>query len=143
METILVSSCLLGKNCKYNGGNNYNREVEKLGEKYRIISVCPEELGGLSTPRDPSEINNSRVITSKGIDVTDNFKLGARKTLNIALENNIKLAVLKEKSPSCGSFKIYDGSFSGRLILGKGMTSSLLLENNIEVLGENRVKKLK
>ncbi len=108
---ILVSACLLGDNCKYDGSSNKNDELIKLLKDYEIIKVCPECLGGLSIPRIPAEIKNDRIINKEGIDVTNEYLLGAKKTLEIARRNNIKVAILKKNSPSCGSNKIYDGTF--------------------------------
>jgi uncharacterized protein YbbK (DUF523 family) len=145
---ILVSACLLGINCKYSGGNNENKELMKFLEKEKIIPVCPEQLGGLSTPREPCEIvektGNLRVVDIKGKDQTLKFLKGAEETLKIAQLCVIEEAVLKSNSPSCGSFKIYDGSFTGKLIDGEGITASLLKSNNIKVYNEiNYIEKLK
>ena len=139
---IAVSSCLLGINCKYNGQSNYNEEIIKLKEKYEIIPICPEVLGGLPTPRIPSEIVEDKVINQQCIDVTVNYKQGALKALNILKENNITIAILKSKSPSCGINKVYDGTFSHTLIEGHGVTTKLFLENNITVYDENNFKDL-
>lgn len=142
MDKILVSSCLLGENTKYNGKNNYTPLVEKLKEKYEIISVCPEVFGGLPTPRFPSEIRGDKVINDHEIDVTNQFNLGAEKTLKIAIENNVKIAVLKESSPSCGSNKIYDGFFSKTKISGQGITAKRLIDAGIKIYTENDIEKL-
>lgn len=133
---IIVSACLLGDNCKYNGGNNYNRELSNFLKDYEVIKVCPEVMGGLAIPRVPSEIKNGKVINQEGVDVTHKYQLGALKTLEIAKDNNIKIAILKSNSPSCGSGKIYDGTFSKTLISGDGVTTKLLKENKIIVLNE-------
>ena len=136
MEKILVSACLLGVNCKYNGKNNKNDKVlEYIKDKY-VIPICPEDFGGLPTPRIPSKINNKRVINKEENDVTNNFVTGANKVLEIAKTLGIKKALLKQKSPSCGSGKIYDGTFTGNIINGDGITTKLLKENNIEVITE-------
>jgi len=139
---ILVSACLLGENCKYNGGNNKNDEVIRLGEKHTLIPVCPEVMAGLSIPRPPCEIRGERVVRKDGIDVTEEFFDGAEKTLYVAEETGCQIAVLKERSPSCGFGKIYDGSFSGRLIEGNGVTAQLLYDHGITLLGETNLKKL-
>ena len=141
MENILISACLLGTNCKYNGKNNYIKEVELLKENYNLIPVCPEVLGGLSIPRNPSEILNDKVISNKGVNVTNEYNLGAKKTLEIAKKNNCKIAILKEFSPSCGK-KTYDGSFSHKIISRSGITTKLLLNNNILVYSELEIDKL-
>lgn len=133
-EKILVSACLLGTNCKYSGGNNYSEEVMEFLSNYEIIPVCPEQLGGLPTPRPASEIIGNKVINNEGNDVTKEYTKGAEETLKIAKLLGIKKALLKAKSPSCGNGKIYDGTFSGTLVDGDGITTKLLKENNIEVI---------
>ena len=135
-ENIIVSACLLGENCKYNGKNNYCQKVVDLKGKYNLITICPEVDGGLPIPRIPSEIVNDKVINEAGIDVTNEYNLGAKKALDKALENNVKKAILKAKSPSCGCGYIYDGSFTHTLIKGDGVTTKLFKENNIKVLTE-------
>ena len=131
---VLVSACLLGDNCKYSGGNNYSEEVMEYLKDYEIIPICPEQLGGLPTPRPASEIIGDKVINNEGTDVTSNYQNGAEEALKIAKLLGIKKALLKAKSPSCGNGKIYDGTFSGTLIDGDGITTKLLKENNIEVI---------
>lgn len=133
-EKILVSACLLGVNCKYSGGNNYSEEVMEFLRDYEIIPICPEIMGGLPTPRPASEINGIKVINVNDEDVTENFKRGAEETLKLAKLLGVKKALLKRKSPSCGSGEIYDGTFSGTLKVGDGITAQLLKENDIEVL---------
>ena len=139
---IIVSACLLGENCKYSGGNNKCDEVIALAEKFEIIPVCPECFGGLPIPRVPSEIRDGRVYSKTGEDLTEAFLSGAEQTLYIAKEANAPCAVLKENSPSCGFGKIYDGTFSGNKIDGNRITAQLLYDNEIQVFGESRVKKL-
>lgn len=131
---ILISACLVGENCKYNGGNNFHEKASELLRKGLAIYVCPEELGGLPTPRDPSEIKGSNVYSINGKDVTREFIRGAEETLKIAKENNVKLAILQSRSPSCGSKVIYDGTHTGRLIEGEGVTTKLLRQNGITVV---------
>lgn len=133
-EKILVSACLLGINCKYSGGNNYSEEVMEFLKDYEIIPVCPEQLGGLPTPRPASEIVGDKVINIEGNDVTANYIKGAEETLKIAKMHGIKKALLKAKSPSCGNGKIYDGTFTNTLIEGEGITTKLLKENDIKVI---------
>ena len=146
---IIVSACLLGENCKYSGGNNKSENVIKYLEDKEYILVCPEQLGGLSTPRNPSEIITygnkdgndvlsgcTKVLSNKGIDVTKNFIQGAEETLKIAKEHNAKTAILKAGSPSCGYKKIYDGTFLGNKIQGMGVTAAILNKENIELLYE-------
>jgi len=139
MEKILVSACLYGKNVKYNGKNNYIAKIKELEKKYELILICPEVFGGLSIPRDPSEINNNKVISIKGKDVTNNFNMGAKKALDLAIENNCKIAILKEGSPSCGKNYIYDGTFRSIKIDGMGITTKLLKENNIKIYNEKEI----
>lgn len=139
MENLLVSGCLLGENTKYNGKNNYIPLIEKIKEKYNIIVICPEVMGGLSIPRDPSEISGNKVINNKMKDVTFEYNKGAEIALELAIKNNCKKALLKEKSPSCGVNYIYDGTFSGNIICGMGITTKLLVSNNIDVYSENEI----
>lgn len=149
---IIVSACLLGENCKYSGGNNKSENVIKYLEDKEYILVCPEQLGGLSTPRNPSEIITygnkdgndvlsgcTKVLSSKGIDVTKNFIQGAEETLKIAKEHNAKTAILKAGSPSCGYKKIYDGTFLGNKIQGMGVTAAILNKENIALLDEDDI----
>ena len=135
-EKILVSACLLGINCKYSGGNNKNEKVLEYIKDKEVIPVCPEIMGGLSTPRPPSEIINDKVMNSLNQDVTQQYKKGAEETLKLAKLFNVKKALLKAKSPSCGKGYIYDGTFSSTLIEGNGITTKLLIENGIEVITE-------
>ena len=133
-ERLLVSACLLGENCKYSGGNNYCPAAAALAERFELIPVCPEQLGGLPTPRVPAERVGDRVLTRDGADVKDADRLGAEKTLETALANGVKRAALQERSPSCGCGAIYDGTFSGRLVPGDGVTAALLREHGIEII---------
>ncbi len=135
-EKILVSACLLGINCKYNGKNNLNEKVLEYLQDKEVIPICPEIIGGLSTPRPPSEIIGDKVMNNKGIDVTSQYNKGAEESLKLAKLFNVKKALLKSKSPSCGCGKIYDGTFSDVLISGNGVTTKLFKENNIEVITE-------
>lgn len=139
MEKILVSACLLGFNCKYNGENNKNEKVIEYLKDKEVIPICPEIMGGLPTPRVPSEILNDRVINKEGLDVTENFLKGAEEVLYLAKLLNVKKALLKAKSPSCGVGEIYDGTFTHTIIAGDGTTTKLLKENNIEVITENDI----
>lgn len=134
---ILVSACLLGVACRYDGKSKVAKNICNLIKRHNLIPVCPEQLGGLPTPRVPSEKLGESVINQEKIDVTLEYKKGADEALRIAKLFNCSLAILKEKSPSCGCGKIYDGSFSKTLILGNGVTAQLLLDNGIKVLGEN------
>ena len=145
----LCSSCLLGIKCKYNGESNKNQKIIELSKTETLMACCPEYAGGLPTPRDPSEIvegdgydvldGKAKVMTKNGIDVTSEFIKGANKTLEQAKTNNIKIAILKQRSPSCGSGQIYDGTFSGKIKTGDGVTTALLKRNNIKVLSEDSI----
>ena len=141
-EKLLVSACLLGENCKYSGGNNYCSDVEKLRKRFEIISVCPEQLGGLPTPRVPAERVGDMVLTREGQDVTEAFQRGAEKTLAIARAEGIAGAVFQVRSPSCGHGMIYDGTFSGRLIPGKGVTAELLEKDGVKICGSTQIRAL-
>ena len=132
----LVSACLVGINCKYNGGNNYNEKVLELVKTGMAIPVCPEQLGGLMTPRNPSEIVNDKVMMNDGTDVTSNYERGAKEVLELCKKLNITKVILKSNSPSCGYGTIYDGTFTGTKVPGNGITTNLLLKNGIEVITE-------
>ena len=135
METLLISACLMGANCKYNGGNNALPEqtLAALRRRYRLVPVCPEAAGGLPTPRTPSERRGERVITRDGRDVTAEFHRGAELAGRLAERFGASLALLKSNSPSCGSGTIYDGSFSGKLICGDGITAEYLKNKNLSI----------
>ena len=139
MIPVLISSCLLGTNCRYDGKNCFVEDISLLKDKCLLIPICPEQMGGLSTPRYPSEIQNGKVINSNNIDVTKEYKKGAEASLAYAKLNNIKYAILKSKSPSCGLNKIYDGTFSKKLIDGNGITAQLLIDNGIKVYTEKEI----
>lgn len=139
---ILISACLLGVNCRYDGESKFIEKIHSLKDKYHMVPVCPEIFGGLATPRDPAEIIGNKVITKNGEDVTENYKRGAKEVLKLAKFYGCKLAILKERSPSCGYGKIYDGTFSGRLTDGNGVTAELLIEIGIRVIGESEIESL-
>ena len=126
---IMVSACLAGENCKYNGGNNRNEKVLQLTEGNEVITVCPEQMGGLPTPRVPSEIRDGVVTAEDGRVVDEEFRAGAAKCLEIALREQPDLIVLQSRSPSCGVKQRYDGTFTGTLRDGSGVTAELLMEN--------------
>ena len=126
---IMVSACLTGKNCKYNGGNNRNEKVLQLMEGNEVITVCPEQMGGLPTPRVPSEIRDGVVTAKDGRSVDKEFRAGAEKCLQIALKEKPDLIVLQSRSPSCGVRQRYDGTFTGTLVDGAGVTAQLLMEH--------------
>ncbi len=140
---ILVSACLYGYCCKYDGGNNILKTplFQVLKNTGRLVPVCPEELGGLSTPRIPCEINQCRrVVNKEGTDVTEAFEKGAQKTLEIARKEGVRVAILKQGSPSCGSKRICDGTFSDNKNPGQGITALKLIENGIPVFDETEVE---
>ena len=132
----ICSACLLGVKCRYDGKSKPDDRVVKLAKKEILIPICPEQLGGLSTPREPAEQKEKKVITKLGKDVTENFKKGAEEVLKLAELFDVKVAILKQKSPSCGCGQIYDGSFSGTIIKGDGVTTSLLKNKGIKVITE-------
>ncbi len=137
---ILVSACLAGENCRYDGKNCLNKDIKKLVDAGKAIPVCPEVLGGLLVPRIPAEINgfdeSKKIINTQGEDVTEFFKRGAQKTLAIAKEKEVKYAILKSRSPSCGNGEIYDGTFSGKLTKGDGVTAIKLKEAGVTVISD-------
>ena len=137
---ILVSACLLGVCCRYSGGGELEPSIQKLMEKHELIPVCPEILGGLPTPRTPAEQKGSQVWTRDGQDVTEAYQRGAEETLKLAKLYGCTRAVLKERSPSCGSGRIYDGTFTRTLTDGDGVTARLLKEHGILVCGESELE---
>ncbi len=139
---ILVSACLLGENCKYNGGNNRCEDVLKLAGSHTLIPICPECFAGLPVPRMQSEIKDGRVYSKSGDDLTEKFNDGAEKALYVAEESGCRLAILKERSPSCGFGKIYDGSFTGTIIAGNGITAELLHSHAIRIYGESKISEI-
>jgi len=132
----LCSACLLGEKCRYDGTSKPNEKVIALSKKEKLIPVCPEQLGGLPTPREPAEQRAEKVFTISGKNVTLQFENGAKQVLKIAKQLGIKEAILKQRSPSCGSGKICDGTFSGKIIRGDGVTTALLKKNRIKVVSE-------
>ena len=131
---IMVSACLLGENCKYNGGNNYTPELVRLLEGHTVIPVCPEVLGGLPTPRVPAEIVNGKVMNRNGESVDEAFRKGAEKALETAKREKPDLIILQSRSPSCGVKEIYDGTFSGRKIPGQGVFAEQLTKAGFNVI---------
>ncbi len=131
---IMVSACLLGENCKYNGENNFSENMRKFIEGHEVIPVCPEVMGGLPTPRVPSEIVNGVVTTAEGRSVEMEFRKGAQIGLQLAKENEVDLVILQSRSPSCGAKQIYDGSFSGNKIEGQGIFAKMLAENGFRIV---------
>jgi uncharacterized protein YbbK (DUF523 family) len=143
-ENILVSACLLGAPCRFDGTHKRCEAVWALAlnPNVKLVPVCPEVLGGMSTPREPSERRGSRVFSRSGEDVTAKFELGAQKALEVAQKHGCKYAIFKERSPSCGKGEIYDGSFTGRLIPGDGICTQLLMKNGIMVFGDSEIDRL-
>ena len=141
-EPLLISACLMGAACRYDGKRKPVAQLERLLEQYHLIPVCPEQLGGLPTPRTPSERVDSRVLTEDGRDVTANYAAGAEEALRLAKLYGCTKALLKERSPSCGHGEIYDGSFSRTLRSGSGVAAQLLEESGICVYGESRWEEL-
>ncbi len=139
MVNVLISACLFGEKCRYDGKDNLIGELDLLKDRCNLVPVCPEVCGGLATPRNPSEIIGGRVVMKDGKDVTAEYVRGAEIALNTALENGCKIALMKAKSPSCGSGKIYDGTFSKTLTDGDGITVKLLKENGIKVFNETEI----
>lgn len=147
-EMILVSSCLAGLEVRYNGTHSLDNKISKLIEENKAITVCPELLGGFSTPREPAEIiggngedvldGNAKVVEKSGRDVTEQYIKGAYVTFNKAKEVNATIVVLKEDSPSCGSSMIYNGEFTGKKIVGNGVTTALLKRNGLRVISEEQ-----
>jgi len=131
---IAVSACLLGENCKYNGGNNYSEKLIEYIKGHEVISICPEVLGGLSIPREEAEIVNGIVSNKDGTSVDKEFRKGAEIALEIIKEQQVDLVILQSRSPSCGVNTIYDGSFSGKIIPGQGVFANLLQENGIKII---------
>ena len=145
-DKILISRCFLGDNVRYNSKviTLVHPLISLWQQQKRFISICPEVAGGLVVPREPAEIQeySNEVITKAGVNVSAQFNLGAQQALNICLQHNIRFALLKESSPSCGSTLIYDGSFTKNKILGQGITSQLLTQHNINVFSENTLEAL-
>ncbi len=139
---VLVSACLLGVNCRYNGVPKEDTAVKKLldRENITLIPVCPEQLGGLPTPRTPSERKGAWVVSKEGEDRTEAFTNGAEEALRIAKLYGCEAAVLKERSPSCGNKEVYDGNFSGTVMPGEGVTAELLRKNGVKVFGESEIE---
>ena len=149
-KKILISACLLGKNCRYNGGHSQLTELEEIDVEW--IPVCPEESGGLGTPRPSAEMQENaetilngkgKIITNKGKNVTSEFIQGAEKSLQLGLGAEVKISVLKSKSPSCGIGKIYDGSFTKSLKTGNGIFAHLCYENDIACISSDNINRIK
>lgn len=139
---ILISACLLGTACRYDGRRKAHPLAAVLAKRHQLVPVCPEQLGGLPTPRTPSERRGGSVVTAEGADVTEQYRRGAEEALRLCRLFDCEAAVLKERSPSCGAGEIYDGTFSGTLTAGWGITAELLAQNGIAVYGESRIGEL-
>ena len=139
---LLVSACLLGCCCRYDGASKLHPLAEELLRCHEVVPICPEQLGGLQTPRPPSERQGTRVAAKTGDDVTEQYRRGAEEALRLCRLLDCEAAVLKERSPSCGSGEIYDGTFSGTLIPGDGMTAERLKAEGIPVYGESDLEGL-
>ena len=141
MKKVAVSACLVGKNTKYDGTNNYNQYVMDYLKDKEYILICPEVLGGLPTPRVPSEIVANKVINKENVDVTKHFVDGANKALQMLIDNNIEEVIVKSKSPSCGYKQIYDGTFTGKIIDGNGIFTAFAIEKGFKTLTEKDIEK--
>lgn len=141
--TILVSACLLGHACRYDGTARPTPGLSELLAGHTVVPICPESLGGLAIPRPPAEQRDGRVVSRDGADVTESFRRGAQAACRIAREHGATLALLKARSPSCGSTQIYDGTFTGRLIPGEGIAARALREKGVEVFDETQLESLK
>ena len=139
---VFVSACLMGKNCKYNGGNNYSEAVKKYVEGHEVISMCPEVEGGLPIPRTPAEIVKGVVTNRDGVSVDKEFRAGADKILDALLEEKVELAILQSRSPSCGIGRIYDGSFTKTLTNGNGIFADLLVKHGIKVIDVEKINNI-
>ena len=139
-KPILVSACLLGCACRYDGASKPHPAILRLARERAVIPVCPEQLGGLPTPRPPAERQGEQVVTEQGTDVTVQYQKGAEEALRLARLFGCETAVLKERSPSCGSDGVYDGTFSRTLRSGMGVTAELLVKNGIRVYGESETE---
>jgi len=141
VEKILISGCLLGAKVRYNGEGKLieNPLITQWSNEGRFVSICPEMAGGLPTPRPAAQIRDNKVVTEQGTDVTSEFNKGAKMALALCQKHNIKIALLKARSPSCGNEQIHDGSFSGKIISGQGITAALLTQHGVRVFNENQL----
>ena len=139
---ILISACLLGVRCRYDGASKPHPLAAELAKRHTLIPVCPEQLGGLATPRPPAERQGERVTANTGADVTEQYRRGAEEALRLCRLFGCEAAVLKERSPSCGHGQVYDGRFTATLTDGDGVTAELLLSHGIPVYGESQIEEL-
>ena len=140
--TILVSACLLGIPCRYDGQSKAHPLARALCEKHHVVPVCGEIFGGLPTPRPPAEIQGYRVVTRDGRDVTEAYRRGAEAAAQLARLTGAQAAVLKERSPSCGTHFVYDGAFTGTVVPGQGVTAALLAGRGVELFSEETIARL-
>ena len=143
MAKIIASGCLMGCDCRYKGDNCKCEELLELAKEHTLIPICPEQMGGLCTPRDPAEIVDDKVISNHGKDVTYEYTKGAETALYLAKLNNVDAVVLKANSPSCGKGIIYDGTFTGNKKVGNGIAAKMFLDNGFSVFTENEISELK
>ena len=139
---LLISACLLGCRCRYDGASKPQPWLAALAERHELVPVCPEQMGGLATPRPPAERQGDRVMTKEGADVTAQYRRGAEEALRLCRLFDCQAALLKERSPSCGCGSVYDGTFTGVLTAGDGVTAELLRAEGVPVYGESRAEEL-
>ena len=139
---LLISACLLGCRCRYDGASKPQPWIAALAERHELVPVCPEQMGGLATPRPPAERQGDRVMTKEGADVTAQYRRGAEEALRLCRLFHCQAALLKERSPSCGCGSVYDGTFTGVLTAGDGVTAELLRAEGVPVYGESRAEEL-
>ena len=139
---LLISACLLGCRCRYDGASKPQPWLAALAERHELVPVCPEQMGGLATPRPPAERQGDRVVTKEGADVTAQYRRGAEEALRLCRLFDCQAALLKERSPSCGCGSVYDGTFTGVLTAGDGVTAELLRAEGVPVYGESRAEEL-
>ena len=139
---LLISACLLGCRCRYDGASKPQPWIAALAERHELVPVCPEQMGGLATPRLPAERQGDRVMTKEGADVTAQYRRGAEEALRLCRLFHCQAALLKERSPSCGCGSVYDGTFTGVLTAGDGVTAELLRAEGVPVYGESRAEEL-
>ena len=139
---LLISACLLGCRCRYDGASKPQPWLAALAERHELVPVCPEQMGGLATPRLPAERQGDRVVTKEGADVTAQYRRGAEEALRLCRLFHCQAALLKERSPSCGCGSVYDGTFTGVLTAGDGVTAELLRAEGVPVYGESRAEEL-
>ena len=139
---LLISACLLGCRCRYDGASKPQPWLAALAERHTLVPVCPEQMGGLATPRPPAERQGDRVMTKEGADVTAQYRRGAEEALRLCRLFDCQAALLKERSPSCGCGSVYDGTFTGALTAGDGVTAELLRAEGVPVYGESRAEEL-